>query len=61
MLAGVQELADLPQPCGGSAADAFDAAMVRDELRPVVEEEVRLEVDADMRRMIANIKVRGRL
>lgn len=53
----VPELADLPRGGGGSAADAFDSEMVRAEVRAVVEEEVRLEVDEDMRRMIANIKV----
>ena len=32
--------------------------MLRPQVRPAVEEEVRLEVDQDMRAMIASIKVR---
>lgn len=53
----VPELADLPQPNDASSADGYDLEMLKDELRPLVEDEVRLEVDEDMRRTIAKIKV----
>ncbi len=51
------ELQGLPQPRGGSGLECYDAAMVTAEVQPVVFEEVRLEVDQEMRLLIQSIKV----
>ncbi|KAL4420798.1 hypothetical protein ABPG75_010454 [Micractinium tetrahymenae] len=48
------ELQGLPQP--RLNLEAHDAAMITEEVRPVVFEEVRLEADEEMRQLIANIK-----
>lgn len=37
----------------------YDASLVKDAVRPVVFEEVRQQVDAEMRVLLANLKVRG--
>ncbi|PSC70654.1 IQ and AAA domain-containing 1 [Micractinium conductrix] len=48
------ELRDLPQPKLNT--ESYDADMVTAEVRPVVLEEVRLEADEEMRRLIRSIK-----
>ncbi|PRW20260.1 IQ and AAA domain-containing 1 [Chlorella sorokiniana] len=50
------ELEGMPVPKGSDLLDRYDEAMVTAEVRPVVHEEVRLEADDDMRRLIQGIK-----